>query len=61
MLSLDASLDPEEIRDTLIQTATPTGAGPVGEINLAAALEQTLVQRTHLNLYWALKWSVPKQ
>jgi subtilisin family serine protease len=57
MLSLDPSLGPEEIEDILIQTSTPTGAGPAGEINLASALEETLFQRDYSNNYWAIKWS----
>jgi hypothetical protein len=57
MLSLDPALDPEEIRAILIRTATPTGGGPVGEINLESALEKTLVQRDYLNNYWMMRWS----
>ena len=61
MLSLDPSLNPDEIRNILIQTATPTGAGPVGEINLESALEKTLVEHNYPNNYWAIKWSGRKQ
>ena len=61
MLSLDPSLNPEEIRNILIQTSTPTGAGPAGEINLESALEKTLVERNYPNNYWAIKWNGRKQ
>jgi hypothetical protein len=61
MLSLDPSLNPDEIRNILIQTSTPTGAGPAGEINLVSALEEILVQLNYPNNYWAIKWSGRKQ
>jgi subtilisin family serine protease len=61
MLSLDPSLNPDEIRNILIQTSTPAGAGPAGEINLVSALEEILVQLDYPNNYWAIKWSGRKQ